>query len=50
MFGGEHLDELYITSALMEIPQEERPNRPLDGGLFVIKGLAKGIAEPKFAG
>lgn len=49
-FGGENLDELYITSALYEIPKEERNRFPLDGGLFCIKGLAKGIVETKFAG
>jgi sugar lactone lactonase YvrE len=49
-FGGENLDELYITSALYEIPREERPKYPLDGGLLCIKGLARGIAEPEFAG
>jgi len=49
-FGGENLDELYFTSALIEIPKEERYKYPLDGNLFCIKGLAKGIAEPKFEG
>jgi sugar lactone lactonase YvrE len=49
-FGGQDLDELYITSALYEIPKEERPHYPADGNLYRIKGIAKGIAEPKFAG
>ncbi len=49
-FGGENLDELYITSALYDIPREERHRYPLDGGLFVIKGLAKGLPEALFAG
>jgi sugar lactone lactonase YvrE len=49
-FGGARLDELYFTSALYEIPREERHKFPLDGGLFVIKGLAQGLPEPKFAG
>jgi sugar lactone lactonase YvrE len=49
-FGGQELDELYITSALYEIPREERYRFPLDGNLFCIKGLAKGIPEPMFAG
>jgi len=49
-FGGQDLDELYITSALYEFPKEERHRYPLDGNLFRIKGIAKGISEPKFAG
>ena len=49
-FGGENLDELYITSALYEIPKEERQRFPMDGGLFCIKSLAKGIKEPMFMG
>jgi L-arabinonolactonase len=49
-FGGAELDEMYITSALCEIPQAERDNHPLDGALFRVKGLAKGLPEPKFLG
>jgi sugar lactone lactonase YvrE len=49
-FGGENLDELYITSALYEIPKGERQRFPMDGGLFCIKGLATGIKEPMFMG
>jgi len=49
-FGGQDLDELYITSALYEFPKEERHRYPLDGGLFCIKGLAKGIEVSMFAG
>jgi sugar lactone lactonase YvrE len=41
---------LYITSALCEIPAVERANHPLDGALFRVSGLAKGIVEPMFAG
>jgi len=49
-FGGKNLDVLYITSALYEIPKEERHRYSLDGSLFCIKGLAKGIQEPMFMG
>jgi sugar lactone lactonase YvrE len=49
-FGGKNLDELYITSALYEIPVEERHRYPLDGSLFCIKGLARGLPEPSFLG
>jgi sugar lactone lactonase YvrE len=50
MFGDENLENLYITSALYEIPQEERGYHPLDGNLLRICGIGNGIEEPKFAG
>jgi len=49
-FGGENLDELYITSAWTGLSQEEREKQPLAGALFRIKVGVKGLAEPKFAG
>ncbi len=47
-FGGEDLSELYITSALLEVPHAERASRPQDGGLFRYKSDARGRAEPLF--
>jgi len=49
-FGGENLDELYITSAWTGLSQGERVKQPLAGALFRIKVGVKGLAEPKFAG
>jgi sugar lactone lactonase YvrE len=49
-FGGENLDELYITSAWTGLSQEEREKQPLAGALFRIKIGVKGLAEPRFAG
>jgi sugar lactone lactonase YvrE len=49
-FGGRDLDELYITSAVMEIPKEKRAGSPDAGGLFRVKGLTSGIEEPLFGG
>jgi sugar lactone lactonase YvrE len=49
-FGGENLDELYITSAWTGLSEEARKGQPLAGALFRIKGDVKGIVEPKFAG
>ncbi len=49
-FGGQNLDELYITSAQYEIPRSQRAKHPLAGNLFRIRGIGKGIAEPMFAG
>lgn len=49
-FGGENLDELYITSAWEGLSEEERQKQPLAGALFRVKVGVKGIAEPKYAG
>jgi sugar lactone lactonase YvrE len=49
-FGGADLTDLYITSAKVEIPAEEREKSPLAGNLFVIRNAGKGLPEPMFAG
>jgi len=50
MFGGENLDELYITSIGNALGGVLQPNEA-DGGLYVIRGLGvKGKPEPRFAG
>jgi len=49
-FGGPNLDELYITSALYEIPPAERANHPLDGGLLRVRGAGQGLPEPGYGG
>jgi sugar lactone lactonase YvrE len=49
-FGGENLDELYITSAWSGLSAEAREKQPLAGALFRIKAGVRGIPEPKFAG
>ncbi|MDQ0232103.1 SMP-30/gluconolactonase/LRE family protein [Metabacillus malikii] len=36
-FGGEHLDELYITTARIGLAEEELRQYPLSGGLFKVK-------------
>jgi L-arabinonolactonase len=43
MFGGPALDELYITSASIDIDKNEQP---LSGDLFKIKTDVKGLPEP----
>ena len=50
MFGGENLDDLYITSARIEIPLAERQQHPQAGDLFCLKAGVRGLLEPKFAG
>ena len=49
-FGGPNLEDLYITSAAMEIPPASRPDAPMAGGLFRVKGLARGLPIAQFAG
>ncbi len=49
-FGGEHLNELYITSAWTALSEEQRKNQPLAGDLLRVKTDIKGPERPKFAG
>ncbi|MCR5569887.1 MAG: SMP-30/gluconolactonase/LRE family protein [Paludibacteraceae bacterium] len=41
-FGGENLDELYITTAALWMPEGEEKNYPNAGKLFVVKPGVKG--------
>ena len=49
-FGGERLDELYITTASFALSPEERQRQPLAGDLFRLKTDTTGLPEPLFAG
>lgn len=42
-FGGEHLDELYITTAALWMPEGEEKNYPDAGKMFVVKPGVRGI-------
>lgn len=42
-FGGEDLDELYITTASLYMPEGEAKNYPQAGKMFVVKPGVKGI-------
>ncbi len=49
MFGGDDLDELYVTS--IAGAGDVDPEQPQAGGLFRITGLdTRGLAEPRFKG
>jgi sugar lactone lactonase YvrE len=50
IFGGENLDELYVTTISENLTAEEKAAQPLAGDLFVIKTDVKGLPEPDFAG
>jgi sugar lactone lactonase YvrE len=49
-FGGENLDELYITTARFGLSEAEQAGQPLAGDLFRASVGVTGLAEPKFAG
>jgi len=49
-FGGENLDELYITTASIGLSDEERAAQPLAGCTFVVKPGVKGVLPNKFTG
>jgi len=49
-FGGEHLDELYITSAWTALREEQKMQQPYAGDLFRVKTGIKGLERPKFLG
>ncbi len=49
-FGGEDLDELYVTSAWYGLDGEARRSRPGSGDLYRLKPGVKGLIEPRFAG
>jgi sugar lactone lactonase YvrE len=58
MFGGENLDEIYVTSmarvkhpAVHELFRKEAKPQHLAGSLFRVTGLGiRGVPEPRFAG
>lgn len=50
-FGGENLDVLYVTTAVLKRPQEHFAGQSNPGGLFAITGTgAKGLTLPAFGG
>jgi sugar lactone lactonase YvrE len=49
-FGGPNLDELYITSAWVEIKPENRSAQPMAGDVFRLKTNVEGFPEPFFKG
>lgn len=49
-FGGQNLDELYITTAWYNLSEQQRKDQPLAGDLFRIQTDITGIVEPAFDG
>lgn len=49
-FGGEHLDELYITTAREGLDEQALAEQPYAGGVFTIKTDIPGLPTFKFKG
>ncbi|MCC5905188.1 MAG: SMP-30/gluconolactonase/LRE family protein [Balneolaceae bacterium] len=49
-FGGENLDELYITTCREHMSREEVEQHPLSGSIFKVKLPVKGVPVNSFAG
>ena len=50
-WGGNNLDELYVTSSRYSMPEEEKEATPLAGSVFRVKGLGfKGIPAYVYEG
>ncbi|HEX4203495.1 MAG TPA: SMP-30/gluconolactonase/LRE family protein [Ktedonobacteraceae bacterium] len=50
VFGGQSLDELYITSSVDHLNDEQRTQYPYSGDLFRLKAGVKGLPKYRFAG
>lgn len=48
VFGGERLDQLFVTSASVGLSEAELAEQPLAGGLFRIATGVTGVAPPRF--
>jgi sugar lactone lactonase YvrE len=49
-FGGENLDELYVTSAQSDLSQAALSSQALAGDIFIIHPGVRGLPEPLFQG
>lgn len=49
-FGGENLDQLYISSAWMAVTRDRRAEQPLAGDLFRVSLHVHGMPEYRFLG
>ncbi|MDD4796229.1 MAG: SMP-30/gluconolactonase/LRE family protein [Eubacteriales bacterium] len=49
VFGGENLDELYITTATENFTAEQLEQQPLAGSLFRVKTHVRGLPSYRFA-
>lgn len=50
VFGGANLDELYITSASIDLTEAQKQQYPLSGHLFRLKTSIKGLKKYRYGG
>ena len=50
MFGGQQLDTIYVTSASINLSEEQLQEQPLAGGVFAFDPGVKGLPESRFKG
>lgn len=50
VFGGANLDELYITSASIDLTEAQKKHYPLSGHLFRLKTGVKGLKKYRYGG
>jgi sugar lactone lactonase YvrE len=49
-FGGETLDELYVTSASGGLAEQARHDQPHAGAIFQVRTGVEGLQPQEFAG
>jgi len=49
-FGGQGLDELFVTTSSWDFGEAERKQQPCAGDLFYVKTGVQGLVEPAFVG
>ena len=48
-FGGDSLDQLFITSSRQEMSEDDLTAAPTSGGVFELRGLSRGVPDAVFA-
>ena len=48
-FGGDSLDQLFVTSSRQEMSEDDLAAAPTSGGVFELRGLARGVPDVLFA-
>lgn len=47
-FGGDSLDQLFVTSSRQEMTEQDLLAAPTSGGLFELRGVARGVRDTLF--
>ena len=47
-FGGDSLDQLFVTSSRQEMSEDDLAAAPTSGGVFELRGLARGVPDALF--